>query len=91
MELVDELSSLGLSLQVHDPFCPKQTAQSADIELSDLEDMNALDLMIVASPHRVYRSDPAFLTRLRPNGALMDIRGAFRGRPELDQFRYWAL
>ena len=53
VELVDELSSLGLSLQVHDPFCPKQTAQSADIELSDLEDMNALDLMIVASPHRV--------------------------------------
>lgn len=91
LELVNNLRGFGLSPLVHDPLCPKVAAQAHQITLSPLEQMGDLDLMIVAGAHSVYLDDPNFLSLLKESGALMDIRGEFRGRPEASSRRYWSL
>lgn len=91
VELVEQLRSCGLSPLVNDPLCEAVAARTGDITLTPLDAMDQLDLMIVTGPHSVYRTDPGFLNLLKPGGALMDIRGAFRDRADVTSGRYWSL
>jgi UDP-N-acetyl-D-galactosamine dehydrogenase len=90
IELVHDLQQLGLNLFVHDAHCTRLSAAREEIELSQVAQMGDLDVMVVSCAHDAYLDDPRFLDRLKPDGALIDLRGAFRDR-DLGGRRYWTL
>lgn len=91
VELVHNLRRCGLSPLVHDPICHGAAVAASQISLTPLHEMDQLDLMIVTVPHTAYRTDPGFLSLLKPGGGLMDVRSAFRDRKEVGDLRYWTL
>ena len=89
--LIKRLNEFGLSPLINDPHCSADDARLEGLTLSPLEDMTQLDLMIVACPHRVYRQQTGFLKRLRPNGGLIDVKGAFANHSDAKKRAYWSL
>lgn len=89
--LVKRLEDFGLNPLIHDPHCSAEDARLEGLTLSTMEEMTCLDLMIVACPHRVYRQQTGFLKRLRPNGGLIDVKGAFANHAEAKKHAYWSL
>ena len=90
VELVHKLVDYDLQPMVHDPHCSLQAATRANFTLTVPDQMVDLDLMILACPHDAYTSDPALLDRVKPDGAVIDIRGALSGR-DLGMREYWTL
>ncbi len=90
IELVHDLKKLGLNLFVHDAHCTRLSAEHEQIELSQAAQMRDLDVMVVSCPHDAYLDQPGFLDQLKPDGALIDLKGAFRDR-DLGGRRYWTL
>lgn len=90
VELVHELRNYGTNPMVHDPHCTVQAATHEGIELSLPERMQDLDMLILSCPHAAYTSDPYFLNRLKPDGALLDVRGIY-AKQNIGQRKYWSL
>lgn len=91
LELVTHLRQYGLDPLVHDPHCDSAEAGSLGFELSRTADFTDLDLMILATPHRKYTSDPRFLNRIRTGGILMDVKGIYRNAGQARALTYWSL
>ena len=91
LELVTQLRQYGLDPLVHDPHCDKREASSLGFDLSCTADFTNLDLMILATPHRKYVSDPRFLNRIRSGGILMDVKGIYRNAGQAQALTYWSL
>lgn len=91
IELVQELRGFGLDPIVHDPLCDAKDAKAAGLELRPMADLTDLDMAVLGAPHRAYLDDPAFLSILRPDGILADIRGALAKAPRPAGLDYWAL
>ena len=91
LELVTHLRQYGLDPVVHDPHCDRDEARGLGFELSRDEDFTDLDLMILATPHRKYVSDPRFLNRIRSGGILMDVKGIYRNAGQARALTYWSL
>ncbi|WP_035387010.1 nucleotide sugar dehydrogenase [Ferrimonas senticii] len=90
-ELVEELRSFSCSPMIHDCRAEPQQLHSHGIEACDIEQLQQLDMLIIAAGHDEYINDPNLLERLKPNGILVDIQSAFYGRNVRDDIRYWAL
>ncbi len=90
VELVHQLQAFGLDPMVHDPHCSIRAATQQNITLCPPEKVDDLDVLILACPHAAYVEDADFLDRLRPKGALIDLRGALRDR-DLGKRKYWTL
>lgn len=90
VELVHQLKAFDLSPMVHDPHCSLQAATSQNIELSVPDKMMDLDLMILACPHTAYVEEQSFVDRVRPDGAILDVRGVLSDR-DLGLREYWTL
>jgi len=91
VEVVHRLREFGCNPLVHDPVCPKRDAVAAGITLSHADDMNDLDLMILATPHDVYAKDRKLLNRIKTGGALVDVRGVLAQRAAARGLPYWSL
>lgn len=89
--LIKRLWDYGLDPMVSDPHCDPLSAQREGIYLSNADDMNDLDLLVVTCPHRVYRQDTKFLRRVRKNGGIVDIKGAFATHANAKKHTYWSL
>ncbi|MDR0239367.1 MAG: nucleotide sugar dehydrogenase [Deltaproteobacteria bacterium] len=87
IDMVRELEEYGVSVVVHDPeAAPEEALHEYGQTLSPLEELQDLDALILAVPHKAYRSlSPADLRArfARPDRALlMDVKGFF-GREAL--------
>lgn len=91
VSLIKALWDYGLNPMVHDPHCEPADASRDGIYLTDLSEMVDLDLMIIACPHRVYRQQIGFLKRIRSNGAIVDVQGAFSKHAVAKTRPYWSL
>lgn len=76
-DIVRELQQYRVEPLVHDPLCSAQEASSVyGIELHQAGDLMDLDGLVLAVPHAAYLADGPgpILRRLRPNGALIDVK-----------------
>lgn len=91
VEVVHRLRNFGFDPIVHDPVCPKRDAAQVDITLTNLDQMRELDLMILATPHDTYAKEAQFLDRVKPEGAIIDVRGVLADEAKAHGLRYWSL
>lgn len=91
LELVELLRDYGIEPLVHDPHCDREEAAAQGYQLCRSEDFADLDLLILATPHSRYVNDPEFLTRVRSDGILMDVKGVYRNTARPDGLSYWSL
>lgn len=82
IDILQELTSLGHEVDVHDPYADAEEAK-AEYGLSllgGLRDIRNYDCVIGAVAHREYaRFDADTITRLlRPNGIVADVKGMWR-------------
>jgi UDP-N-acetyl-D-galactosamine dehydrogenase len=82
IDVVRELEEYGVSVVVHDPEAvPEEAFREYGQKLSALEELNDLDALILAVPHKEYLSlTPACLRArfAKPERALlMDVKGFF--------------
>ena len=89
--LIRKLREYGLDPIVHDPHCEPLLVQHEGIELTETSEMSNLDLMVIPCPHRVFRQDRRFLSRVRRNGGIIDVKGAFSTHPQAKTHSYWSL
>ncbi|MCL1985557.1 MAG: nucleotide sugar dehydrogenase [Betaproteobacteria bacterium] len=82
IDVVRELEEYGVSVVVHDPEAePGEALREYGQKLSPLEELNGLDALILAVPHKAYRALTPTALRARfarPERALlMDAKGFF--------------
>ena len=92
-DIIAALQEANAQVLVHDPRANSDEAlQEYGIALSSPDDLVRLDAIIVAVPHEEFAGwVPELEQRLKPNGAVIDVRSIVdRGRlaPSL---RYWSL
>lgn len=76
-DIIDELTSYGISPLVHDPMADSEDAKNIfGIHLSPWDAMTHLDAMILAVGHHAYRQAPfeQFIKRLNTDGCITDIK-----------------
>ena len=79
IDIVDELSSFGVNVQICDPVADFGEAQKIyGINLISISDLNKADAVIFAVPHKIFLeweiSD--FLRVLRKNPVVIDVKGS---------------
>ncbi len=80
VDIVSNLKSYGLEVDVHDPLANKEEAQAEyGIRLCDFSSLKPAAAVVVAVAHKAYKElhSPNFKTLLKPNGVLVDVKGAF--------------
>ncbi len=91
LELINFLRGYGIEPMVHDAHCAPETAKEFGVDLCEADEMTNLDVMIVATPHKAYASDPRVLDKVNKDGILVDVRGAFRNSKKTRALTYWSL
>jgi UDP-N-acetyl-D-galactosamine dehydrogenase len=90
--IVSELEKFGIAPLVSDPIAdPEEVMHEYGVQLTPIEEMGELDVLIVAVAHKVYRENPAqLLTMLRTGGVLVDVKSLFP--PDVGRgIRSWGL
>ncbi len=94
-DIVSELQSFGLAVQVHDPLAnPREVKNEYGIELMSLEALRPADAVIFAVAHDPYvRGGWPMVARLLSHraGIVLDVKSTLdrRGRP--DQIELWRM
>jgi len=77
IDIIRELESYGIEVLAHDPIVSPEDAKSHfDITLSKWEEMAGLGGLIIAVPHKKYRSMriETFIQKIQPKGCLIDVK-----------------
>jgi UDP-N-acetyl-D-galactosamine dehydrogenase len=80
VDVVRELESFGVRVQVHDPVAdPAEARHEYGIELVDWSALPIAEALVVAVPHRHYRQLglAGLASRLRPGGLFADVKAQF--------------
>lgn len=80
IDVINELSSFGVEILVHDPIADKDEAlKEYDIELVNWEDMVDLDAMVVCVGHTFYKSQTidAYVDKFNAMRLLIDVKSIF--------------
>ncbi len=91
IDVIEDLQSYGLNVLVHDPHADVDDAKRVGIELVDLDQMKDLEIMVLSVAHSSYVDDPQLLSRIVPNGVLVDIKSVFSRQDIPEGLGYWAL
>jgi len=95
VDVIDELETYGMDIQVHDPEAsPAEAKHEYDLKLSDIDDLTPADAVIVAVPHFEYRQGGwAFVTSLLKDqkGVVIDVRGVLDRDLTPDGITLWRL
>lgn len=77
--IVSELGEFGISALVHDPHAnAEQTKAEYNIDLSDMDELRDLDVMIIAVAHREYMEDnDEIAALLKPDGVILEVMPIF--------------
>jgi UDP-N-acetyl-D-galactosamine dehydrogenase len=92
--IVHELKEFGVEALLHDPQAnAAETRHEYDLELSPLEELRALDGLILAVSHKEYLAMgvEAITGLLRDGGVFMDVKSAFEPSQVGSRVRYWSL
>ena len=93
-DIVAELTSFGVTALVHDPIADADEARHEyGIELQRWEALADLDAIVLAVAHRSYPARVlADVTRLlRPDGVVIDVKGALDPTALPNGLEYWSL
>lgn len=93
-DIVAELKEFGANVLVHDPYADAHAAfEEYGVTLSPLEELTALDALILAVAHNEYLriTPPQLAERIKPGGVLVDVKSMLD--PELlpANVSYWSL
>lgn len=90
-DLVNELKSYGVNVEIVDPFADAgELHHEYGFELSEKAGVN-YDAIIVAVSHKEYKQleESYFKTIAAPDSILVDVKGIYRGR--IKELTYWSL
>lgn len=96
-DIIDELKEYGISPLVVDPLVdPQQVYEEYGIELTAMDDLQDLDVVVVAVPHAHFASmtvdDYAAIFGNRPKKVMFDVKGVYsRDSFERSGYHYWSL
>ncbi len=94
-DIIDELKSFGVSVQVHDPICSVEEAKSIyGVDLIDEQSLKEATALILAVPHHEYIawSETAYREILVRGGVFVDIKSCFHQNfKNDDSIIYWGL
>jgi UDP-N-acetyl-D-galactosamine dehydrogenase len=94
-DIVGELQSFGLSVQVHDPLAdPREVEHEYGIELVALEALRPADAVIFAVAHETFvRGGWALLTKLlaADGGIVLDVKSQLDRRQRPEHVELWRL
>ncbi len=92
-DILHELGDFAISPLIHDPLAEAgEVREEYGLTLSSFEEMNDLDALVLAVPHKAYLQDrDAWLSLLRPNGVLIDVRSALSPADLPEGITYWSL
>ncbi|PCL94569.1 nucleotide sugar dehydrogenase [Paenibacillus lautus] len=97
IDIIRELQDYGIRPMVADPHVdPKQAYEEYGIELSDMSELNGIQIAVVAVAHREFKQlgIAAFKDMFSSEQAklLIDVKGAYpRNECEAHGFHYWSL
>lgn len=94
-DIVKELQQFGIQPIVHDAMAePEEAHDEYGIALSSWDDMNDLDVLILAVPHKDYFFEECrqTLSLLKHGGILIDVKSAIDpGLTKGKSFKHWSL
>jgi UDP-N-acetyl-D-galactosamine dehydrogenase len=93
-DIIRELQSFGVEVQVHDPLGDAADAMHEyHLSLCGLETFRQLDALILAVPHRQYLASGSASLRaqLKGNGVLVDVKSALNPADFSPPLAYWRL
>jgi UDP-N-acetyl-D-galactosamine dehydrogenase len=92
-DIVFELQQFGILPLVHDALAdPIEAEHEYGLRLTQLDQVTALDALILAVPHAAYLRDFDKLQSLvLPGGFLMDLKSALDVRSVNSSLKYWSL
>lgn len=92
-DIIAELVEYGIAPLVGDPLANAGEVRAEyALDLSPGEDLRDLDALVLAVDHAAYREEGARLAqRVRPGGALIDVKSALDPQTLPEGVRYWSL
>lgn len=92
-DVVEELQEHAVTPLVHDPMAsPESVEQELGLKMNDIAAFDALDALIYAVPHEVYRRDGMDLPDcVRTGGVFVDVKSACDPDALRDDLTYWSL
>ncbi|MHB1001205.1 MAG: nucleotide sugar dehydrogenase [Armatimonadota bacterium] len=93
-DIIAELHEYGITPVVHDPMAdPVEARDEYGIDLIDWDDMNDLDGLILAVPHKAYLDQgcEALASRLKWGGALYDVKSVLDTNRIPEDIKYCCL
>ena len=91
LELITEMRDYGLNPMVCDPLADPAEARALGIVLQPAEALTALDMAIVAVPHRSLPEGRELISQLCADGILMDLKSAHSNLELGESMTYWSL
>ena len=92
-DIIRELNEFGIHSLVHDPMASAEGAQHEyGLTLSPIGELQNLDAIVLAVSHRAYVDAlPELMTRLSPNGIIIDIKSVIPADAVPEGAMYWSL
>jgi UDP-N-acetyl-D-glucosamine/UDP-N-acetyl-D-galactosamine dehydrogenase len=93
-DILAELSHFGIEALVHDPRADAgEAVEEYGIRLCSLDELSQLDGLVLAVSHREYTEMPReeLFARLKPTGAIADIKSMLHPREVPETLAYWSL
>ena len=93
-DILRELASFGIDALVHDPLADAEAARREyGLTLTELPEMDQLDALVLAVPHRSYLAlgEAGLSAMLTPAGVLIDVKSALDPNRMPDNRTYWSL
>jgi UDP-N-acetyl-D-galactosamine dehydrogenase len=95
IDVINELSSYGIEVQVHDPIADSDEAmQEYGVRLISWESLVKADALIMAVAHKHYLETPLseLLNKVKPKGVFVDVKSQFDPRLLLaNEISLWRL
>jgi UDP-N-acetyl-D-galactosamine dehydrogenase len=80
IDIIRELESFGVDVDVHDPLASESEAlHEYDVKLTDWDDLQIADAIIMAVPHREYLDMPLsdYQQKVVEGGCIIDVKSKF--------------
>ena len=80
IDIVTELKSYGINVQVHDPLAdPAEAEEEYGVSLVAMDDLRKASALIAAVPHKMYREMTVDIIaqKMDDNSVLIDVKGIF--------------
>jgi UDP-N-acetyl-D-glucosamine/UDP-N-acetyl-D-galactosamine dehydrogenase len=93
-DIIHELNEFGIQALVHDPLAnPQESEHTYGIQLAEWQDLQDLDALILAVPHRLYINSVNYnlFACLKSNAVLMDIKSVLNLSDLAEDITYWSL